>query len=161
MRLSLIIMFVFRSIFIYYRRACHGTCVQRLEEEEEEDVQLCDLWTAPRSAMRLLTACVHSPDSRAKKKYTQKPAPKCGTCLGNCKLVSLNINALSNPNRSEHSLHNCRVWRDILATTPNSSNLICVHWLQFMAQSQLDLAPGQLQAKALASTTAVKWAGPT
>lgn len=80
-----------------------------------------------------------------KKTHTQKPAPKCGTCLGNCKLVSLNINALSNPNRSEHSLHNCRVWRDILAATPNSSNLICVHWLQFMAQSQPDLAPGQLQ----------------
>lgn len=106
MRLSLIIMFVFHSIFIYYRRACRGTCVQRLHwrsgrrRSRRSSRRMCNqvIYDQPRGEHGCCCCCfVDSPDSRAKMKKKIKKNPRqYGRPVWNCKLVSLNINALSN-----------------------------------------------------------------
>lgn len=94
MRLSLIIMFVFRSVFIYYRRACHmehvySDCTRAAAGEGEGRGGCATGWFMKRPEKRNAVAnCLLLAYTRpilAPKTHThtrKKPAPKYATSFG-------------------------------------------------------------------------------
>lgn len=104
------------SFHLLSARLSHGTCVQRLHSGSSRrrgrKRRMCNwvIYEPPREAQ---CGCLRTLARFSRQRHTHTHAKNqhqnARPVWGNCKLVSLNINALSNPNRSERSLHNCRV----------------------------------------------------
>lgn len=121
MRLSLIIMFVFHSIFIYYRRACRGTCVQRLHcrrrSRSSSSRRMCNqmIYDQPGGELLLprLTRPILAPKSRNRKKnpHQEGERPVWSPQTGFIKYQRTFQSKRSESRHVAHtrSLHNCRV----------------------------------------------------